>query len=149
MLTVIAGIFPSHLTAADDRPIRWIIKDGEAIDRAQAERLYREACRVIEQRFTDNTRVVRPRLTIHVGKSCPDSALSGTCLAPASGELYLPKWDDGAVGAITQATLVIGLLQLLAPAEVVRVTRSLLAEDARDFVDASSFRSRQKSRAGE
>jgi hypothetical protein len=139
-MIALLGCFLSAAQAADIPRIRWNVKNGEEVDRPMAERLYLEASRMIEMRFGAGVKPVRPSIEVHVGSPCPDSSVPDACLAPATADLYLPHWDENAPGALTQATLVLGLLQLLDAEEIEDLTREILNEDAKDFVDVSSVR---------
>jgi len=119
--------------------LNWIVTEEQEVDKPQALRLYLEACRWIENRFALGGRTIRPTLTVHVGETCPDAEIAGACVSASSGHLYLPKWDIASPGAIVQATLAVALLQLMDRDEMSRVVKVLLAEDARDFVDARLF----------
>ena len=44
--------------------------------------------------------------------------ISGACLRPVLGELYIPRWDEASPGAIIQATFATALLQLMDRQEV-------------------------------
>jgi hypothetical protein len=140
MLAVMLGVLrvaPGH--AADQPRLRWVVRDGVHVDRAQAERLYGGAIRAIERRFGAEPQAVRPDITIYVGELCPDPGVEGACLSPATAELYVPEWDAAAPAAVTQATLTLGLLRLMPPEELLDVTKTLLDEEARDFVDARTL----------
>ena len=127
---------------AEQPPIRWIVKEGHEVNKLQTERLYLEATQWIENRFGSPNQVLRPALTIRVGEPCPDPAISAACQTSKLGELYIPKWDDGAPGYVVQATLTMSLLQLLSRQEVRDVTRNLLTDDARNFLDAPAVAQR-------
>lgn len=116
--------------------LMWFVSGNQQVDKQQAARIYVDACQWIEDRFDVDGRRIRPHIAVHVGVECPDPEITGACTSPATGALYLPKWDAGSPGAIAQATLATGLLQLMDRTEVKNVVRSLLANDARDFVDA-------------
>jgi hypothetical protein len=124
--------------------LRWMIQSGQEVDKSQAERLYRDACRWIETRFGAERGAIRPTITVHVGESCPNPAISGACLSPVLGALYLPEWDETSPAAVIQATFATALLQLMDRQEVQRVVRVLLAEDARDFMDARQLARKTK-----
>ena len=130
--------------AKDQKRIRWIASPEESakIDRSLAERLYDEACRWVEDQFSQNGKPVQPTLIIHVGVACPADNISNACVSPGTGELYLPRWDEYAPGVIVHATIVIGTLQLVQQQDMDRVVNHLLEEETRDFVDAKSFRRR-------
>lgn len=127
---------------AEQLPILWIVKDGHEVNKPQAERLYLEACRWIENRFGSSQQVIRPALTIHVGEACPDPGISGACQTSKLGDLFIPKWDDGAPGYVVQAALMTSLLQLLSREELHTVTRDLLTIDAQNFLDAPAVTKR-------
>jgi hypothetical protein len=138
-LTLFALLFiPSFLpiaTQAEEPPIRWVVKDGQNVNRPQGERLYLEAVRWIEDRY-ESPVPLRPHLTIRVGERCPDTKITGACMGPWPGDLYLPEWDEAAPGYIVQATLKASLQQLLSNEDVRQVTVDLLTEDVSNFLDA-------------
>jgi hypothetical protein len=148
LLSVLAvGVFFSVAALAGDRVhIRWVVTadQNERVDRPMAERLYDEACRWVEDRFGHVGRMIRPRLTIHVGEVCPDSEIRSACLSPASGVLYIPEWNEAAPGAIVHATIVVGMLQLLEREDLRDVVKSLVAEESRNFVDAKALSRRSE-----
>jgi hypothetical protein len=111
-----------------------------------ASRLYDEACRWVEDNFSPDRILIRPRLTIYVGESCPDSKIAKdkACLSPAARQLYLPKWDASSPAAIIQATIVVGMLQLAEQQDIPQIARTMLAEDNHDFVSARALLLKEK-----
>lgn len=128
-------LFSTMALASDARPIHWDVKDGEYADKAQGERIY-EAAQVWLGEHLALARAPRPQLTIHVGEACPDSALKGACLSPATSELYLRTWDDTSPSAVAHAALLAALTQLIDRDEMRRTVATLLTEEARNFVSA-------------
>jgi len=120
---------------AEEPPIRWIVKDGHKVNKLQAERLYFEAIRWVEDRYGSPKQMIRPILAIHVGESCPDPKITGSCQGSWFGDLYIPVWDKAAPGYVVQATLMMSLLELMSRQDLREVTRELLADDARNFWD--------------
>jgi hypothetical protein len=117
--------------------LRWIVKSDRPISTDRAERVYLEACRWVEDHFGYVGQQVRPNLTVHVGEPCPNPELSGPCTSASEGELYLPRWDKSSVGAVAQATVLAALIRLIDRQELKNIARDILADDARDFLDAS------------
>jgi hypothetical protein len=135
LMAVLCALYSAPAAASDARPIRWDIKDGEYADKAQAERIY-EAAQAWLGEHLALPRVPRPQLTIHVGEACPDAALKGACLSPASSELYLRTWDETSPSAVAHAALLAALTQLIDRDEMRRTVATLINEDARSFVSA-------------
>lgn len=121
---------------AEELPIRWVVQDGYKANKLQAGRLYLEACRWVEDHYGSKGQTIRPALTIRVGESCPDPAIKGACLGSWSGDLYIPKWDKASPGDVVQVTLSMSLLELMSRQQRWDVTRNLLADDVRNFLDA-------------
>ena len=144
VLGILSAVFVLTVAGytADQTGLHWIVKSGQDVNKPQAERLYVEACRWIENRFGSEGKAIRPTLAVHVGKPCPNPEISGACLNPVLRELYIPKWDEASAGAVTQATLVTALLQLMDRHELQRVARVLLEDDGKNFLDARQFASR-------
>lgn len=138
-----AGLFLCAAAMKAEQPnILWDVKDGHEVNKPQTERLYLEACRWVEDRFGYPKQTLRPVLTIHVGESCPDPRIADACQTSKLGELYIPKWDEGAPGYVVQATLMSALLQLMSRQELLTTTRDLLADDLRNFMDAPAVAKR-------
>jgi len=139
LLAAAVLLLPTGRLMAKDSYIRWIIQAGfEAtqIDKSQIERLYDEACQFLEDRFGGEGRVIRPHLIIHVGEKCPDAEIEESCLSIASGEVFLPKWDEYAPGVITNAVLMMGMQQLLDHDELHMAVLQILKNDTKNFLDA-------------
>jgi len=129
---------------AEELPIRWIVKEGHDVNKLQAERLYLEATRWIENRFGSPKQVLRPALTIHVGEPCPDPAISKACQTTRLGDLYIPKWDNGSAGYIVQATLMSSLLDLMSREELRTVALELIDDDFSNFLDSTAVAQRME-----
>jgi len=136
---IVVGMMCSVAGSAEDAArLRWVVDAAEEteVDRSLGERLYDEACRWVEDRFSPDGRSIHPRLTVHVGQACPDPSITGACLSPAASELYLPKWDSGSASAIIHATIVTGMLQLMEQQDLNKIVKGMLAEESRNFVSA-------------
>jgi len=138
LLTIGLFLFAASLHA-EQPAIYWVVKDGQEVNRSQAERLYREACRWVEERFGPTEQPIRPSLTVYVGEPCPDPEISGSCQGSWLGELYIPKWDDGGAGYIVQAALRLALQELVTQDQMKQVTRDLVIEDSQTFVDVQAM----------
>ena len=147
LLFVIVLLGSGVALAANSRGIRWITTDeeDEKIDRELANRVYDEACRWVEDRFNPGGQQIQPALTIHVGSECPDGDIANACLSAASGELFIPHWDETSAGKIVHATIIVGMLQLIEQQDIRKVIKSLLVDDSRNFVNAKSARTRKTS----
>src|ERR1041385_7982498 len=132
LLFALALLGSGMAVAADGGRIRWITttEEDENVDREMADRMYDEACRWIEDRFSPDGRQIHPALTVHVGWACPDSDISNACLSAASGELYIPHWDEGSAGKVVHATIIVGMLQLIEQQDIRAVVKTLLADDS-------------------
>jgi hypothetical protein len=119
--------------------LQWIIKGDQSVSTSKAERVYLEACRWVEDQFGYGDRRIRPSITVHVGEPCPNPALSGPCTSVSEGQVYLPQWDKSSEGAVAQATILAGLLQLVDRQELQNIARTILTDDAKHFVDASAL----------
>ena len=128
---------------AEEAPIRWIVKEGHEANRAQAERLYLDAVRLVEDRFGSPEVELRPTLFIHVGEPCPDPEVSGACQGSWIGELFIPEWDKDSPGYVVQATLLMSLLELMPQEELREATLELLREDMNNFFDVSQVVNKQ------
>ena len=128
---------------AEEAPIRWIIEEGHEANRAQAERLYFDAVRWVEDRFGFQEEDLRPTLYIHVGEPCPDPEVSGACQGSFLGELYIPEWNEDSPGYVVQSTLLMSLLELMPQEDLREVTLELLREDINNFFDVSQVANKQ------
>ena len=104
LLVAVAG-------ASAPEKLQWVVKDGRDVDRRHGETIYLSACRWVEQQV-EADEPVRPRLTIHVGETCPQSRIAGACMNPILGELYLPEWDEESPYAVAEATVATAMHQL-------------------------------------
>jgi hypothetical protein len=128
---------------AQEAPIHWIVQDGYEANREQAERLYFDAARWVEDRFGSPGEELRPPLHIHVGEPCPDPEVSGACQGSLLGELYIPEWNEDSPGYIVQATILMSLLELMPREDLREATLELLQEDSNNFLDVSTVLKKQ------
>jgi len=152
LIALVAGLFFAVGASAADRVnINWVVKPDqeERIDRAMVERLYNEACRWVEEHFDSNGKLVRPSLTVHVGEPCPNEELPQACLNAASGEVYLPEWDETSPGMVIQATIIVGMMKLVDKNDLRNVVRNLWEQDSRNFVSAKSMAPRSNGRSND
>jgi hypothetical protein len=131
------SLFLAPALRAEKASIYWVVSNGQKVNRVQAERLYEEARRWVEERFGPTAEPIRPSLTVHVGEPCPNPEISGACQGGLS-ELYLPKWDGGSPGYIVQAVIRLSLQELMSLNELKDVTLDLVTEDLQTFVDAEA-----------
>ena len=110
-------------------------KSGADGEQATVRRLYLEAAHWLETKFRPEGKPLRPCLTVHVGAACPLSESGQSCVSPAMGDVYIPKWDEAASALVAQATVVTGLLQLVTRQEIKQMSATLLAQDMKDFID--------------
>lgn len=143
LLAAMLLVATAQLVAEQQSHILWVINDGEEVDKPQAERLYAEACRWIEERF-ESRKAVRPNLTVYVGRACPDPEIDEACLSVGLGEVYIPTWNDTAPGMITNATLATAMFHLMDKNEMRNVVQHILNDDARNFVSARSAEQRRE-----
>ena len=115
--------------------LKWDVKAEQTVNKQQSRRLYLEAARWLELKFHPEGKSIRPCLTVHVGQTCPLSEPGRTCVSPAQGDVYIPKWDQTAPALVAQATVVTGLLQLVTHQEIKALSATLLAQDMKDFAD--------------
>src|SRR5258706_8425187 len=129
--------FPAQTADIDvDSPcLKGDIKADQTVNKRQSNRLYLEAARWLEMKFHPQGKPLRPCLTVHVGASCPLSEPGRTCVSPAQGDVYIPKWDDAASALVAQATVITGLQQLVTHQEIKQLSATLLTEDRKDFAD--------------
>src|SRR5689334_15827155 len=99
--------------AAEIQPIRWVIAEGEEVDKAQATQVYDAACAWIEDNLNTSRAPVQPKLVIHIGEACPGDAFADACFSPVTAELYLRRWEESSVSAVANATIIAGVLQLM------------------------------------
>jgi hypothetical protein len=118
--------------------IRWDIAPEVRVNTRQAERLYREACRWMDQNLLPEKPRAKPCITVHVGRPCPDPEKKGACLSPVTGDIYIPKWDKLSAVMVAQGTITTALLRLLDPKEISIAAHRLWVEDNRTFFDYSS-----------
>ena len=113
-LVLMAGLLVAAVAygAAPSR-LLWVVKDGAAVDKNHAEKVYFEVCQWIEEQLESESEPVRPKLTVHVGEACPREHIEGACMNPMLGELYLPEWDEEAPNALAQATVATALFHLV------------------------------------
>jgi hypothetical protein len=104
--------FPAH---AQQSRLVWTIETSKAahVDKAKAERIYLRSCQILEDRLEWTGPAIRPRIRVHVGVACPMAGFSGACMNPLMGVLYVPDWDDDAVYALIQITVIGGLQQAM------------------------------------
>jgi hypothetical protein len=126
---LVIGLFLSVAGVKAEQPsnLRWVVKAAHAVDKSQAETIYIEACNFIEDRFGLDGKIVCPVITVHVGEACPVGEISGSCMNPALGVLYLPAWDEESPYAVAQITLMTGLHRLMNPAKPLLMAKALTA----------------------
>ena len=122
-------------SAMDQACIRWDIAGDQAVNKHQAERVYREALHWVEEHVALGRRSERPCITVIVGKACSDASIKGPCANPVTGEIDLPRWESTSAGAIAQGTISTMLLHLLDKNEITKAAKNLLAEDNRSYFD--------------
>ena len=123
-------------TAVSAAPcIEWRIKSNEPVNKRQAERLYDEACRWVEEKFAPMKGHRRPCMVVSVGAPCPDARIKGPCANPIIGELYIPEWQQTSPATVAQGTISTMLLHLFDAKEITRAVEGFLSEDSRGFLD--------------
>lgn len=128
----------------DGARITWNIESGQEINKRQAERLYLDAYRWVDENVSRRKGTAPPYIVVHVGKPCPDENSKGPCVNPVTGEIYLPKWENASPAAIAQGTISTMLLHLLDAKEITRTAERLLLEDRSVYLDFMAKGVRQK-----
>jgi len=131
---LLATMYAISLRAAELQPIRWVIAEGEEVDKARATRVYDAACAWIEENLTTSRTPVQPKLIIHIGEACPDDELADACFSPATAELYLRRWEDSSISAVANATLIAGVLQLMDRDQMRRSVAAVSTDDEYSIV---------------
>lgn len=122
---VMAGMILTAATAqAQQNRLFWVIQAGKSVDvdKAKAAQVYLDSCQMLEDRLEWEGQPIRPRIRVHVGEACPASEVSGPCMNPALGMLYVPEWNDDAFEALAEITVMTALKQIMEKPE-----RELLA----------------------
>lgn len=110
--------------------LRWEIKEGAKANRARGERLYRAACRWVEENMAPDDKPVRPCVTIKVGKPCPNSKRRA-CLEVDTRTIYLAAWDKFAPGYVAQGCLFLAIRETAAS-----IAQELINKDFEHYLDA-------------
>jgi hypothetical protein len=135
LVALLSTAYASSPRAAEIQPIRWVIADGQEVDKAQVTRIYDAACAWIEENLNTSRAPVQPKLTIHIGEACPDDGLAEACFSPATAELYLKRWEESSASAVANATLIAGLIQIM-DREQLRRTVAGTSEQPEDSLTA-------------
>jgi hypothetical protein len=142
-MTRIAGLLIGFLAfvslaRVDNSCIEWDLHKDVSINKRQVERLYEEASLWVEQNVSARHEHVRPCITIHVGLSCPDREIQGSCVSAATGDIYVPDWRPVSPATIAQGTISISLLRLVSSKQITAVADQLYGEDKKNFLDSDA-----------
>lgn len=115
------GLLAAPTGQADTTGITWVIGGeqtaSQRIDKTRAAEMYRDALAWLEEKTDWHGRPLRPRITVHVGEPCPVGEVAGGCMNPALGVLYVPEWNNEAIEALAEVTILTALRQIIEPSE--------------------------------
>src|SRR3990172_705282 len=112
----IVGIMLTAFSAqAQQIRMVWAIEASKAedVDKVRAEQVYLMSCQILEDRLEWDGQPIRPRIRVHVGEACPVPGFSGACMNPSLGMLFVPEWNEDAVQALIQITVMTALRQII------------------------------------
>jgi hypothetical protein len=116
-----ATMLAAQVARAESARISWVVAESADTiqspihpnEKKQAEEIYRDSIALLEERMEWAGRPLRPRITVHVGESCPAREMVGPCMNPALGVLYVDEWNDEAREALARITMLTAMQQIM------------------------------------
>ena len=122
VLSLVAGILLAATFARSDTiRLRWVVDSQQVVDKGSAELEYSQVCRWLHDRLDEEDAAICPAITVHVGATCPIPGVTGSCMNPKLGELYLEKWDEDSLASLAEVVVATALVQYMEPRQNVRL----------------------------